>query len=642
MKFLEFYFNPKGREHTTYGSFCYKPATSEEKKLGYLGIAGELANILPPNEKLLGEIAETIKNAYYSTNQTVQQATEKALEAANTLLDSLRKKGNVSWLGNLHLALFAVAGEELYFTKTGTLKFLLARDGELLDIGKHLEASQAINPMRSFSHVVMGKVSRGDYLFCITKDVFRFFEATGILQQLAYLQGGKEEKTIKTLLKQHEKQFKDYSGLVLLALVEKIEQPSAPARKISLPQIPPIIPRISAKQRGGSLKKILPRAPKLPRISMGRMSKVRIRLPLHIPVLTLSDGGRKKFFLVASFIIVVLLGSALAQFQKKMAVHIAEEKLLQVQQKIWSAESKLLAGNQNEANLLFQEALRALELLGDTSLRNRKEKLEKEVMDRLEQINKIEVVAAEPVFSANSDPKKILRLGDTFYLANPASQEMESWNSVTKETQLLPIPWPFDIVKEFQNSLLFYEKEDTRLVVQDGVEVKLFPPRADFSPIDVAPFRQSLYFLDTTTGIIVKYAFLPNIKELIPEVWTNSPGDAKLRKGVSLAVDGSIWVLAKDGAVHRYWGGTWQETLELALWPKLAGPTKIFTANQLPYIYILDPPEKRLVILNKRGDPVKQYTNPTFAQLKDLAVSDDGKMLYVLNGKDLYQIEVEE
>jgi hypothetical protein len=631
MKFLEFYFNPKGRAHTQYESFCYKPGKPAEKKLGYFMVAGELANILPPNEKLLREIAETCKNAYYSSNnQTTQEAIEKALEAGNVFLDSLRKKGNVSWLGNLHLAILAISGVELFFTKTGTIKVFLARNGELLDIGKNLEASQVINPVYTFSHLVAGRLSQKDYLFCITKDIFQFFQSTGILPQLVALEQNKEEKTIKNLLKQYEKQLKDYSGLIVTVVAEKIETDSSQGRKFSPLTL---LPKFPLRQR----EKFFPDWLKLSLLANSLTPSLRP----HTVLSRISEEKQKKFFLVATLLVVLLLGFTIAQFQRKMAVNTAQEKILRIQQKIWSAENKLLTEEQKGANLLFQEALQDLESFGDAPLKEKREKLEKELRERLAQVNKKETVVAEPVFSTLGSVQNVLRLGDTFYFAKPGRGELESWNPVKNEKQLLPIAWSFDIVKEFQNFLFFYENRSNRLIVRDGEEIKLSLPYSDFSPVDAAVFQQSIYFLDAAAGKIVKYEFLTGKNELIPQIWTVAQVDFHLSNAVSLAVDGSIWVLIRDGAIHRYWGGTWQETLNIVLWPKLSNPTKIYTKNRLPYLYILDPPEKRLVILDKKGTIIKQYTSLKFDRLKDFIVSEDGKTIYLLNDKSLYQLQFE-
>lgn len=625
--------------------------------MGFLAIAGELANILPPNEKLLQEIAQTAKNAYYSQeNQTAQEALEKTLERINNFLGALRKKGNVSWLGNLHLAIFAISGEEFYFSKTGSIKLFLARGGELLDIGKNLETSQTIHPMRSFSHLATGRVAPKDLILCITKDIFHFFEATGILGQLVFLEEKDEEKSIKKILGQHEKQLKEYPGLLLTVRVEQQEgRPLLPHKiplSISFPKIH--MPGLTGKQKKTAVQSKISALPRriaqikssVAKASLGRpkvsFRHPKIGFPFTISLAALSGTKTKEnFLLMITFIIVVLGGFAVAQFQKRIAATAAEEKLLEAQQKIWDAESKLIANQQKEGNLLFQEALVDLKALSDSPVKKRAEKLQEELQERLLQVNKIKLISAQPLFTVPGEAQILLRLGDTFYFANPKFQEIQSWNSTKNEKEILQIPWSFDLVKEFQNVLLFYDSKGQRLIVGDGLEVKLFPPHLGFSAADFSSFRQALYFLDAAAGTIVKYNFLPNQEELVPQVWTNSSSDLRLRNALSLAIDGSLWILDKNGAIHRYWGGSWHGTLDTTLWPKLSKPTKIFTLNRLPHLYILDPPEKRIVILDKQGNIVKQYRSERFDNLKDFSVSDDGKTIYLLNGRELYQIPVE-
>ena len=72
--------------------------------------------------------------------------------------------------------------------------------------------------------------------------------------------------------------------------------------------------------------------------------------------------------------------------------------------------------------------------------------------------------------------------------------------------------------------------------------------------------------------------------------------------------------------------------------PKLESPTKIKTTAESKYLYILDPPTKRLAVLNKDGDLISQYTSSKFDQLKDFVVVEAEKKIYLLNGSSVFGI----
>jgi len=65
---------------------------------------------------------------------------------------------------------------------------------------------------------------------------------------------------------------------------------------------------------------------------------------------------------------------------------------------------------------------------------------------------------------------------------------------------------------------------------------------------------------------------------------------------------------------------------------------KIFTSATLPYLYLLEPVQKRIIILDKKGQIVKQFQSQKFDNLLDFAISENGKTIYLLNGLKVYKI----
>ena len=57
------------------------------------------------------------------------------------------------------------------------------------------------------------------------------------------------------------------------------------------------------------------------------------------------------------------------------------------------------------------------------------------------------------------------------------------------------------------------------------------------------------------------------------------------------------------------------------------------------YIYILEPSERRVIVITETGDVIKQFQSEEFDNLLDFAVSENGKTIYLLNGLKVYKIE---
>ncbi len=655
MKFFEFHFRPRDKDRVRTQSFCYEPKASAEKKLGSLCMAGELTNILGPNKNLMEDLAEIVKSAYYSPAENAEEALEHALDAANAFLANESKKGNVGWLGNLNFTILAFAEDNLYFGKIGNIKIIMARRGELLNVAGDLEGQHVISyPTRMFSHMVCGTIERGDKIIVLTAELFDLFEEINIVSEFAALPEGHEEKTIKTLIRPYEKQLKDYSGFLLMASVDKIIS-SRGARSLTWPKLrmPSIIagrkpdgsdvsPATKIKAPGIALPKIIPVGAGKNAVLAGtrqyieKMEKIMQRL---------GPGSRpKKVLLLAAFTLILASGFFLSAWQEKRAAKETEQKLLEIQQKLWQAQNDILADRRKEANDLLQKSLIQIADLENSSVKKSVPKVKNEIVQKLTELNNIEELTeitaefyADPEMT---NPAKMLWLAGNLYLFDDASRTMYLHDLSQKlKPQRTELAWPVDLIATLSSFIAFYDKNGQNIIIRDGENIKLKAPYDGFSPENMAAFANSLYFLDKENAQIIRYALSPNPEnELLPSLWMAYP-DLKLRDAVSLTIDGSIWILEESGVLRRYWGGQLQETIKPDFWPPPQRPSKIYTASSLPYIYILDPPEKRLIIIDKKGGIIKQYRSEKLDKLKDFAISEDGKNIYLLSGREVYKVE---
>lgn len=216
MQVFEFHFNPPSPEKSARGgeksqsdlifdSFCYEPENIYEKRLGSLFVVGEMKNVLPQNSKFLNNFAGFLKRQYYSGPVRFSPETcfRESLKKSNEFLEALAKKGDVSWLGNLNLAILGVRNFELNFSKVGTIKILLLRSGQVIDIGKNLEFSEIEPyPLKIFDNIVSGKLFENDIILVLTKEIFPIFsEGSNLL--ITSQQKNRGKKKFAPLLKKN-------------------------------------------------------------------------------------------------------------------------------------------------------------------------------------------------------------------------------------------------------------------------------------------------------------------------------------------------------------------------------------------------------------------------------------------------------
>ena len=224
MQIFELHFNPKIKEEQIFDSFVYEPENIYERKLGSLYLIGELQNTLPQNLKFLDNLAGVIKKKYYSfLLKPVEKAFSETLKKVNGYLGEEVKKDNVSWLGNLNFAVISLKDLNLNLTKTGNLKILLIRAGQIIDIGKNLDLQEIEPyPLKIFISVVTGKLAQDDIILVLTKEVFNFFYRQNILSKIAQTKNldSKKLKEILPLSLFTKGEGSKISGICFLCLIK--------------------------------------------------------------------------------------------------------------------------------------------------------------------------------------------------------------------------------------------------------------------------------------------------------------------------------------------------------------------------------------------------------------------------------------
>ena len=104
-------------------------------------------------------------------------------------------------------------------------------------------------------------------------------------------------------------------------------------------------------------------------------------------------------------------------------------------------------------------------------------------------------------------------------------------------------------------------------------------------------------------------------------------------------IDGFVYVLKNNGELLEFAKGKKEDFSLEAIEPALTHATKVIVSQKEKYIYILDAAEKRLIIFDKSGKFINQYTSDKFNDLKDFAINETSKKIYLLNNTSVYSID---
>jgi len=149
-------------------------------------------------------------------------------------------------------------------------------------------------------------------------------------------------------------------------------------------------------------------------------------------------------------------------------------------------------------------------------------------------------------------------------------------------------------------------------------------------------YNNRLYFLNAADNQIYRHDISKNN---IGGSYSWLTEKADLAEAVGISIDGHVYVLKNNGELQKYLKGQGEDFNLDKPEPEIKNAQKLFVSPDLKHIYIMEPSEKRLIIFDKTGKFLLQYQSDEFNELKDFAVNEAGRKIYLLNGTSIYEIE---
>lgn len=154
----------------------------------------------------------------------------------------------------------------------------------------------------------------------------------------------------------------------------------------------------------------------------------------------------------------------------------------------------------------------------------------------------------------------------------------------------------------------------------------------------VGVYNGNVYLVDKKTNQI--YKFIPSGSGYTKSTYLANASVVPLSNSQSLAIDGSIYVLTKDGSIMKFTKGKGDSFTISGLDQPLSKPTRIFTTQESDNLYVLDNGNSRLVVFDKGGKYQSQYKAGILQTAIDFDISEKDKKAYILSGKKVWEIEL--
>ncbi len=332
-----------------------------------------------------------------------------------------------------------------------------------------------------------------------------------------------------------------------------------------------------------------------------------------------------------------------------------EQNIVSAEGKINEAKADLLMNNDKAARQKLNEARDLLsQVPTDDKIYEEKNGAEiaQNLQEQLDKINKVEKISGPMEVADFSQINSqlavgsIFLIGDNFYAFDANNASVYSSALANKQAK---------VVLSNQEKVLRTQTKDSAATVlslfNDGSYGQFNPVLEKYSPVTVEAANQDqeiaalvvygprLYALDKKNNQIFKHQKSGDVYETGTAWLSNS--ELNLNDAVSLAIDGSLYLLKSNGELNKYYGGVKDKDFALASFdPQLTAAQKVFTDENSQNVYILDAANQRLIAVNKNGELARQYTADEFTDLKDMVVDEINKKAYLLNGTKIYQVDL--
>ncbi len=162
-------------------------------------------------------------------------------------------------------------------------------------------------------------------------------------------------------------------------------------------------------------------------------------------------------------------------------------------------------------------------------------------------------------------------------------------------------------------------------------------PHANTQPMAWAGYQNRIYLLDARSRAIYRY----EKSDTGYDQWAPWTGEntLDLAQATALTVDGAIYVAFNDQYVIRLVQGNKTAFNIEKIRPPLEQITAIATKEESPMLYMLDRPQRRVIVVSKEdGALVAQYMSPAFTDLRGLFPDEAGRKIYLLDGDTIYAV----
>ncbi|HVY67353.1 MAG TPA: hypothetical protein VHA30_00430 [Patescibacteria group bacterium] len=623
-------------------------------------------------ERICQAIAGSLKRAY--RRQYGDEAFENAISQANEELGKLASMGQTHWIDKLNCILAVKSGDTFYLASCGKVSAYLLRNREYTDISCSPAKS---HPLKTFETYASGKIRLGDLLILSTTQLFNYLSTDRLLNIVDNADFLTATKTIIELLKENAEPQVAFGVLLNLQVplgqtpeeghdLENYAVETNPGgswvhkatgyfraifaldKKVSrVPQTN--LPKISLGQKiknlGGDTRQLLQQSKNW--WQRAKSSAKVVRSTVNTQNFKALSPQKKFFFTAACILLVAVIVNVYVAARVKNTRKITQQvnsQLTAAQTLLGNAQASLLYKDDAGAAKYFNQAKSQMPEAKSVDASN--QELYKKVLAQLTDTeNQMEHIVEPQVANLGNlgQGGSLIRLPEM--LAVQTGQSLVSYSNSDGKIEDSALKSPVTIAANAWMS-------GTTAAVYDGTSLyqwnyatgktgaafaQSVPAQDQFGGLAQYPVNNRVYAVDKQNMQIVNFLPAQNTFSR-PVVSVRDPGLAQAMD-MAIGIDGSIYVLEKSG-VAKFQAGHLASFTMPYLSPAFSGSGRIYTQQGFSYLYVLDAGNNRVLVLDKSGALNYTLKSDQFVNLKDLAVDEKNKTLYLLSDGNLLKVSL--
>jgi len=603
---------------------------------------------LPDNpgaeDALAEKIWRSLHDSYYNCDADDQYLCfEEALKKANESLEKEKRKREKNTIGRINAIALLIDGNTIHFSQTGEASLYLQRGSNFSAINE----SEGGDDTNVFTDILSGDLVDEDRIVLATRPI------KGDHQALALIFGDKASK-ISTQLKSYAKNNKVH-GLISYFILSITE--TGATEEITEANDDISIQKETGKKNISILSKHLDKEKfkKAQTALKNMMSGVSTKFGKIAKKPSSVKNVNRRFIMMILIAAVFLFGIVIlfqSDFQtKKETAKKYENMLSDARNFISIAEQRFLIGEKSDATEFLNKASTNLDQIGTAGFfQGDIDKLNKDIIvyrDSFDAIIRVDqpTVLADLSSKGSADALGLIHSEDDKNVVYEPRRLFETYLDKVQDPQIIDTE---EIV------IAGWELEDFKtlpFITQNGQVIEYRLRNGTFENmntldttwkkgIDIKTFHgEFIYLLDTANTTIWKYRRLRNSYSKA-SAWASSE---KLKDAVSLAIDGDIYVLLRDGTIMNFRKG---EAVKFTIKDQptiaLKSPTRIFTFAEAINLYVLDSQNKRVVVYSKGRDNIGRYQKQVIfdsfkaGEIRDIYIDKDEQKLSVLTSDKIY------